>query len=125
MSAPSLRYNGRNWYPILVGNWGHLSKDSLSKIYDDIMKRMESKEWRDNPFVYLSAWEKRRGNTEELRIPEDGSRQIMRQMADSLKKQVGQIQQHLQRQAKLIVDTLTKAYNEGKYADIITSVVIK
>lgn len=51
--------------------------DKENVIYDYVDKVLSTSDFQNDPVSYMEAWRKRRGNTEELRIPEDPARTII------------------------------------------------
>lgn len=53
---------------------------TLNKVIADVHKRITSKEFLKNPHKYMTKWKKERGFTEELRLPEDWSHEVIKDL---------------------------------------------
>jgi len=54
--------------------YSHLGKEVVDKIVEKIESVLASAKYQADPKKYMSEWTKKRGRTEELRIPEDQAR---------------------------------------------------
>jgi hypothetical protein len=83
-SSHASLYAHYSWYKTVVEICAdHTHLDLVCK---DIVQRMESKEWKSDPHLYVQLWQEARGYTEELRFPEDRSLQIMKGIVKKLPK---------------------------------------
>ena len=63
--------------------WDHLGNDSIKQIYNEVIGIIRSVEFQKDKSGYLKNWIKRRGSTQELRIPEDPALEIITQLIDN------------------------------------------
>jgi hypothetical protein len=75
----SLVFNGRDFTPLVQRSKKSVIEYIHQKVFD-------KPKWQENPRQFLKEWEKKRGGTEELRIPEDDALEIVRQMVATIPK---------------------------------------
>lgn len=69
---------------IVYSKYKHNHPEVLDKVIVDVLKRMTSAEFKNDPVDYLRTWKQRRGCTEELRMPEDLSYQVIEEIYNNM-----------------------------------------
>ena len=63
--------------------WGHLGQASVRKIFQYVEEVLEDPTFQEDPVSFIESWDKERGETEELRVPEDPAREVVRKCVAS------------------------------------------
>lgn len=77
LTGLTLVYGGRDWMPELVRRNSHYTRDSIISVREYTLAALAHPDFKNNPRAFMEQWRKRRGKTEELRIPEDPARVLV------------------------------------------------
>lgn len=80
----TVMYEGKEWLqPFIQSEHAHYSQEDVGEIQAFVQAKLDSAEFKANPQAALKAWAKERGDTEELRIPEDPGWELIKHILQS------------------------------------------
>jgi hypothetical protein len=81
----NLSFRNENLVPFLMSQYDHLDNKELKLICDYTTKIFTSLKFQQEPGLYMKKWGKERGYTQEFRLPEDPSMEIVQYVVKKYK----------------------------------------